>query len=42
VTPPEAGGSEASAQALQSLGYMGDDEEDVVEEGESGEEDSRP
>lgn len=42
VTPPEAGASEASAQALQSLGYMGDDEEELVEEGESGEKDSRP
>jgi arylsulfatase A-like enzyme len=40
VTPPE-GGVEASAQALKSLGYMGDDEEEVVEDGAPREADSR-
>lgn len=28
VTPPQAGGSEASAEALQSLGYSGEDEDE--------------
>ena len=40
VTPPE-GGVEASAQALKSLGYMGDDEEEAVEDGAPREADSQ-